>query len=130
MGEHQQTCVWCRGRHGRRFLCDSAMAVLDRALERGREGTMPTLVLDEPIPLVPDPAADTLVGQLVVQAGVIPGPGVYHPAVVLTGRDAEGHQLPKWIYVADDDNLRRAAPLVHEMTELAIRRADERNGAR
>lgn len=133
MGEHNRQiyCPWCRSSHGRRFLCDPAAAVLAASAERGNSGTLPTIQMDAPLPMTPDPRADTLIGQLVVKAGLIPAPGgVVHPALVFTGMDAERRTLPQWIYPADDLNLRRAAPLVHDMTELAIRRADAQNGGR
>lgn len=130
MGEHNRPvyCPWCRSEHGRRFLCDPAAAVLAASAERGNSGTMPTIELDEPLQMTPDPRADLLIAQLVVKAGLIPAPGgVVHPALVFSGMDAQRRTLPQWIYPADDLNLRRAAPLVHEMTELAISRADAQN---
>lgn len=131
MGEHNRLidCTWCRGTHGRRFLCDPAAAVLADSVARGSALTMPSIELDEPPEMTPDPRADLLVAQLVVKAGLIPTPGgVVHPALVFTGMDAQLRTLPQWIYVAGDDGLlRKAAPLVREMTELAIRRADQKN---
>ena len=133
MGEHNRPvdCPWCRDRHGRRFLCDPAAAMLAASAERGQSGTLPTIELDSPIEMTPDPYADLLVGQLVVKAGLIPAPGgVVHPALVFSGMDAQRRVLPQWIYPSDDVNLRRAAPLVHDMTELAIRQADAKNAGR
>lgn len=131
VGEHQQRCPWCRSGHGRRFLCDGAAAALEEVARRGRSGTMPTVTLDEPIQMMPDPSVDTLVAQLVVKAGMIPGPGgVYHPAIVLTGQTADRTRLPQWVYAAEDESLRRVAPLMRDMTELAIRQADARNRSR
>lgn len=130
VGEHNRPvyCPWCRGSHGRRLLCDSAAAVLAGVIQRGQSGTLPTIELDAPLQMTPDPRADLLVSQLVVKAGLIPDPvGTVHPALVFSGMDAEGRTLPQWIYPADDASLRRAAPMVHEMTELAIRRADAGN---
>jgi hypothetical protein len=122
-------CVWCRGKHARRFLCDGAAEVLQASIDRGRGGTLPSIELDVPHEMTPDPFADLLVAQLVVKAGLIPGPGgVVHPALVFTGMDAQRQTLPQWIYPADDVTLRQAAPLVHEMTELAIRQANDHNG--
>lgn len=132
MGEHNRpiNCVWCRSTHGRRFLCDPVAAVLAESIARGAALSMPTIELDEAPQMTPDPHADQLIGQLVVKAGLIPVPGgVVHPALVFTGMDAQLRTLPQWIYVAGDDGLlRKAAPLVHEMTELAIRRANAQNG--
>jgi hypothetical protein len=132
MGEHNRSinCHWCRTTHGRRFLCDPAAEVLVRSAGRGAALTMPTIELDEPAPMTPDPHADLLIAQLVVKAGLIPAPGgVVYPALVFTGVDVQFRTLPQWIYVPGDDGLmRKAAPLVSEMTELAIGRADAQNG--
>jgi hypothetical protein len=134
MGEHEKPvdCRWCRSTHGRRFLCDSAAEVLKTSAERGLSGTLPTIVLDEPLPpMSPDPDADKLVGQLVFKAGVLPDPaGILHPVLVMTGMDAQGRILPSWMYCADDDSLRQGPPLMHSMVELAIDRANAQNGGR
>lgn len=131
MGEHNRPiyCIWCRDRHGRRFLCDPSAALLADSAARGGALTMPTIELDEPPEMTPDPRADLFVGQLVVKAGIIPlAGGVVHPALIFTGMDAQLRTLPQWIYVPGDDGLlRRSAPLVHQMTELAIRKANEQN---
>jgi hypothetical protein len=133
MGEHNRPihCMWCRSTHGRRFLCDPAADLLAASAARGGGLTLPSIELDEAPQMTPDPRADLLVAQLVVKAGLVPLPGgVVHPALVFTGMDAQLRTLPQWIYVAGDDGLlRQAAPLVHEMTELAIRRADTQNQA-
>jgi len=125
-----EVCVWCRDRHGRRFLCDGARTVLDNVIERAKARSQPAVVYDESVDMVPDPNADALVGTVLVKAGMYPGPGVQHPALVITGRDAEGRQLPNWIYVADDVTLRALPPLVSRMVDLAIEQADERNRKR
>lgn len=130
MGEHNRPvyCPWCRTEHGRRFLCDAAADVLIRAAQRGESLNLPSIELDQPIQMTPDPKADTLISQLVVKAGLIPAPdGTVHPALVFSGLDAQRRVLPQWIYPADDVNLRRAAPLIHDMTEMAISRADQQN---
>jgi hypothetical protein len=133
VGEHNRPidCPWCRTTHGRRFLCDPAAAILTTYVERGESGTMPTVELDAPVDLAPDPNADTLVSQLVVKGALIPAPGgVTHPALVFSGQDAERRRLPQWVYVGTDGQLRAASQLVHDMTEMAIRRADAQNGGR
>jgi hypothetical protein len=122
--------VWCRDRHGRRFLCDGAKAVLDNAIERAKARTQPAVAYNEQVELVPDPAADAMVGTVLIKAGLYPGPGVQHPALVITGRDTEGRQLPNWIYVADDATLRALPPMVNRMVDLAIAQADKKNRAR
>ncbi len=133
MGEHNRPvdCLWCRSSHGRRFLCDAAAAVLQASIERGESGTMPAVEFDDLVDDAPDPRVDQLVSQLVVKGAVVDGPGgVAHPALVFTGQDAERRRLPQWVYVASDAQLRQAVTLVRDMTELAIRRTDEQNGAR
>jgi hypothetical protein len=131
MGEHNRpiNCIWCRSTHGRRFLCDPAAELLAASAARGAALTLPAIELDAAPEMTPDPRADLLVGQLVVKAGLFPLPGgVVHPALVFTGMDVHMRTLPQWIYVAGDDGLlRQAAPLVRDMTELAIRRADKQN---
>jgi hypothetical protein len=122
-------CPYCRLKHLPRHLCDPAKAVLDAMVARGDSFTMPTLTFDQPMYETPGPV-DRLLAQLVVKGAVIPAPGgVQHPALVFTGRDMAG-PLPQWLYSGNDAQLRAAARLVHEMTELAIRTADEQNGRR
>jgi|SRR5882757_5580707 len=133
MGEHnrQITCPWCRSTHGRRFLCDPAATVLVEAGRRGESGNLPTIAFDEPVQGVVDPKADTLIAQFVVKGATLPGPGgVIHPALVFTGMDATFRALPQWIYPGSDQELRRAAPLVKSMTDLAIAQANRLNGKR
>lgn len=132
MGESKRPvdCPWCRESHGRRFLCDAAAAILGDSMQRGRSGTLPAIEMDQPLPMTPDPDADVIVAQLVVKAGMVPGPGgVIHPVLVFTGLDADRRVLPQWVYLAGNEELRAAAPLVQEMAELAIRRADQQNRA-
>lgn len=134
MGEHNQLidCRWCRGTHARRYLCDSAATALEMSAQRGLSGTMPAIVLDEPLPpMSPNPDADKLVGQLVFKAGVLPDPaGILHPVLVMTGMDAQRRTLPSWMYCADDASLRLGPPLMNDMVELAIERANAQNGGR
>jgi hypothetical protein len=113
-----------------RFLCDPAKAFLDAVQARGESFTMPTLEFSEPAPPLGfgEGPGDTLVRQLVVQGALVGAAGVSHPALVLTGLGFTA-RLPQWTYVATDGELRAAAQLVHDMTELAIRRADAANKA-
>lgn len=123
-------CNYCRQRHMPRFLCDPAKAYLDAVHARAGSFDMPTIELPDVVPPVPGlgEPGDTLIAQLVVQGAAVElENGVTHPAVVFTGRDPAG-PLPRWLYVGTDDELRGAAELVREMTELAIRRADAANG--
>ncbi len=120
-------CPYCRQRHLPRLLCDPAKAVLDAMLARGQSFDMPTLELDDPIPAsalgLGSGDGDALVQQFVVNAAVVPMAGVNHPALMFTGRTPAG-RLPQWLFVNTDEQLRAAARLVHDMAELAIRRAD------
>ena len=131
MGEHNRPidCPWCRGRHGIRFLCDPAAAILTASIERGEAATMPTIEFDDAVDPTLDPRADQLVSQLVVKGSLIGGPGgITHPGLVFIGQDADRRRLPQWVYVGTDGELRSIAKLVHDMAELAIRRADTQNG--
>jgi hypothetical protein len=111
-----------------RFLCDPAKAFLDAVQARGESLTMPTLEFSEPVaPLgYGESGGDTYVRQLVVQGAIVGAAGVTHPALVLTGLGLTS-RLPQWTYVAGDGELRAAAQLVHDMTELAISSADQAN---
>lgn len=105
--------------------------MLQASARRGQSGTLPSLELEEPLLMTGDWAADQLMGQFVVKAGLFPGPGaIMHPAIVVTGQDVHGRVLPQWIYASADTDLRAAAALVDEMAELAIRRADAQNRSR
>lgn len=121
-------CGYCRQRHMPRFLCDPAKAYLDAVQARGESFSLPTIELSEPVPPLGygQDAGDTLVRQLVVQGALITAAGAAHPALILTGQGISG-RLPQWTYVAGDDELRAAARLVHDMVEMAIRRADATN---
>jgi len=122
----QRPCRYCDETHEPRYLCDPARRVLDAMVARGMSFNMPTLAFPEPIPaaelglglgLGPD---DRLVVQVSVMGAVVPDAGgVIRPAVIFTGRDAYGAQLPRWLYAADDDGMNRLAQLVREMTALA-----------
>ncbi len=118
-------CRHCRRRHTDRFLCDPARALLDDLLARGKAFDLPTVEFAGPP--VSDPGVgrpgDVLIAQFVVKASVIEVEGVRHPAVLLTGRDVAGNVLPHWIHANTDDQLRRSAVLLHDMTELAISKA-------
>jgi hypothetical protein len=118
-------CVHCRSRHTDRYLCDPAKMLLDSMIERGRAFDMPTLTFEGgPVedPNIGGPG-DVLLAQLVIKASVIPVEGVNHPAVLLTGRSADGSVLPHWIHVNTDAQLRASATVLRDMTELAIRQA-------
>jgi hypothetical protein len=100
---------------------------------RGQAGNMPSIEFLEPIPAqqmgLGLSAQDRLVGQVVVQAATADVGGVRRPGVLFTGRDVYGGVLPKWLYLATDEDLGRLNALVHDMTSMAIRRAElERGG--
>ncbi len=118
-------CVHCRRRHTDRYLCDPARMLLDGMIERGRGYDMPTVTF-EGAPIedtnIGGPG-DVLIAQLVIKAAVIPVEGVNHPAVVLTGRAADGSVMPQWVHANTDGQLRASVNLLRDMTELAIRQA-------
>ena len=118
-------CVHCRSRHTARYLCDPGKQLLDSMVDRGRSFDAPTLTFDAPIedPNIGARPDDVLIAQLVVKAAVIPAAGVNHPAVLITGRAADGRVLPHWVHVNTDDQLRASVRLLDDMTELAIRQA-------
>jgi hypothetical protein len=118
-------CPFCRQRHMPRYLCDPVKALLDEMLAHGKSFDMPTLELTEPLPeadLGMRPG-DALVQQLVVKAALVPvAGGVNQPALMFTGSTPYG-VLPQWLFANTDEQLRATARLVHDMAELAIRRA-------
>lgn len=121
-------CRWCEERHRPRYLCNAARKTLDALYQRGARGNMPELELSEPIPaeqlglgLSP---GDRLISQLVVQAATVEAAGIPRPAVILTGVDPYGDQLPKWLYTGDDEGMTRFIELITNMTRLAMRTAD------
>ena len=120
-------CLWCTQIHPPRFLCDPAEEILNALYARGMRGNLPTVTFPEPIPAdelgLGFGPGDRLVGQLHVQAATLPVAGVHRPAVIFTGRDPYGANLPKWIYPGDDGDLGRMLDLVTRMTHLAIRTA-------
>jgi hypothetical protein len=67
--------------------------------------------------------ADALVAHLSVRAGSVDVGGVHRPLLVLSGTVPDGSALPRWLYAADPDGMRRAASLVGVMAEKAISRA-------
>jgi hypothetical protein len=122
-------CRWCEERHRPRYLCNAAGKTLDALYQRGARGNMPELELSDPIPaeqlglgLSPD---DRLVSQLVVQAASVQAAGIPRPAVILTGVDPYGKQLPKWLYAGTDEDMNRLLGLITNMVRLAMRRAAE-----
>lgn len=118
-------CTHCRKRHTDRFLCDPAKLLLDTMLKRGESLDTPTLTFSEHLPdLTIGAPGDVLVAQLVIKgASVELNGGIRHPAIIMTGRGIDGAVLPQWIHTNTDAQLRKSARLLHEMTELAIRKA-------
>jgi len=110
-------------------LCDPARRVLDALLERGMSFNMPTIEFPDPIPgrqlglgLGPQ---DALVSQVVIQAATVPVGGVIWPAVIFTGRNASGGELPKWLYAGDAEDMTRLNTLMSDVTAMAVRAAAE-----
>lgn len=127
MGEHNRpiNCPWCRSSHGRRFLCDPVKARLDAEIARADADTFAPMEFDEATQAVL--GGQQLVRQIVVQGAVIEaGGGTHYPALVFGGRGLT-EPLPNMLYVGSDEQLRGIAKLVHELAEMAIRRADASN---
>ena len=119
-------CRYCENEHGDLLLCAPAKRVLDALYARGQQFDMPTIEFPEAI-TGPDALGDgtVLCAHLVAKAGIIPVAGYPRPALILTGQDIAGNVLPQWIVPGEGPDLRRIATLVHDMTEMAIRRACE-----
>jgi hypothetical protein len=119
-------CRYCDSRHGDLLLCAPAKKVLDALYAQGQRFDMPTVEFPEP---VTGPGAlggnTVLVRQMVVKAATMPVAGVSRPVLIFTGRDLAESVLPEWVYPGDATDLRRTSKLVHDMTEMAIRRARE-----
>lgn len=116
-------CAFCSGRHGDRWLCDPAKAILDGMAARAAEVDMPVLdFADSPIPA----SSDVIMRQVTVMAGTIPvGPQEHKfPALVLSGLDQHSKPLPRWTYPSDPANMLRLKDLFISRIDLAIAYAD------
>lgn len=94
-------------------------------VRRGQSFDMPTLEFDQPVHGDVGPGA-LMLQQLVVKAGLVDVAGVHHPILVFTGRTQAGPLTP-WVYAGTDAQIQAAARLVHDMAEMAIRRAGAAN---
>ena len=121
-------CRWCARKHGDRHLCDPAKRILDAMYAKGMEGNMPSIEFPEPVmgAAAMFGQGTVLVGQLVVYGATVPVAGVARPALIFSGTDGEGRELPKWIYPGDDDAMEAAAGLVSDMADMAVRGAAKR----
>jgi hypothetical protein len=122
-------CRYCENEHGDLLLCQPAKRVLDALLERGQRFDMPTIEFPEAIggPGMLGPGT-VLVRQLVAKAAILPVADVPRPTLILTGQDLAGNVLPEWVYPAGAGDLNRAAKLVSDMVEMAVRRARQAGG--
>lgn len=126
----EKNCTYCEDVHADDYLCDPARRVLDALLARGMSFNLPDVTFPEPIELPPAIVpGDTLVQQLVVQAGVIEVAGMPRPTLVFGGRTPAG-PLPRWIYPGTYQDMERAAGLVRRMADLAVREAKARRRPR
>lgn len=118
-------CRWCGATHGDLLLCDGARNLLNALYARGMELNMPTIEFDEPVQGSAGMLGEgtVLVAQLVVKAATVPVAGTHHPALILTGLDAEHRALPSWVYPADAEGIRAAVKLVSDTGDMAIRAA-------
>lgn len=117
-------CRYCDAEHGDLLLCQPAKRVLDALYAQGQRFDMPTVEFPAPI-TGPDAfgGGTVIVAQVVAKAGVTEVAGINRPVLILTGRDIAGNVLPEWIHPGDAEGLRKVSRLVHDMTEMAIRRA-------
>jgi hypothetical protein len=119
-------CRYCDSDHGDLLLCRPAKRVLDALYARGQRFDMPTVEFPDPIT---GPAAlgdgTVLCAQIVAKGGILPVAGIPRPVLILTGQDITGNVLPQWVVPGEGPDLRRIAALVHDMAEMAIRRASE-----
>lgn len=124
-------CRWCARKHGENHLCQPAKDILNAMYARGMEGNMPSIEFPEPIPGAAGMLGEgtVLVEQLVVYAAMVPVVGVTRPALIFTGCDASGAELPKWVHPGDDDAMNRTVTLVSDMAAMAIRRAAQHRGS-
>lgn len=127
-------CRFCTERHRPRYLCDPASRVLKALHERGMEFNMPTLDFPEPLPgrdlgLGLNPG-DQLMQQVVVMAGTGEVAGVPQPIVVLTGRDHTGAPLPRWMYIADEQDMASFRELITSRIDLAVATARKQRRTR
>jgi hypothetical protein len=117
-------CRYCAQTHGTLLLCEPARRVLDALYARGQRFDLPTIEFPEAITAADAFGEDTVIcAQLVAKAAVTEVAGVPRPVLILTGRDIAERVLPSWLLPGDDEDMRRFAKLVSEMTEMAIRRA-------
>jgi hypothetical protein len=128
------TCRACGKRHGSRYMCDPLQQVVSAMLDEAAKNDIPVTEFLKRQPL-PDRAGmlgdgTVLLKQLKVAGAVVPfevdgKPLATSPALVFTGLDADGNELPQWVYAGSAYELRTARDLVDRMTEMAIRRAAE-----
>lgn len=107
-----------------RLLCDPAAAILQGMADRARQMDMPALEFaNAPIAQT----VDVIMRQLVVMGATIPlsdAPGAAQaPAVVITGLDQHGNQLPRWTYSSTRPSVERAREVFNRQIDLALRAA-------
>jgi hypothetical protein len=111
-------CGFCTKRHGDRWLCDPAKAILDGMAARAAEVNMPVLDFAEaPIPS----SAEVIMRQLTIQGGNIEtAAGAKVPVVMLGGLDQHSRPLPRWMYPGLPHELEKAKALFASRVDLAI----------
>jgi hypothetical protein len=107
-------CDFCSSTHMPRFLCDQAQGMLQAMAAKARARDIPITEFAQPV----DTAIDTILSQFTVMAGTIPIGDSTFPALVFTGQDAHGKDLPKWTYAGSPEQVLHAAQLV---TSRALR---------
>lgn len=121
----QIDCELCMKRHTKRYACDPILAMLTEMRRRGAGLNLPSTEFDQPMFPGMQPG-DVLLAGVTVAAGLIPVPafGATYPAIVISGNRAGSHNpMPRWIYAAPPDGLRKVKDLVASMVDLAIGKA-------
>ena len=128
------TCRACGKRHGRRWMCDPVQKLVRAMMDAAEASDMPVTEFAEKQKIRPDAASllgegTRLLRQLVIKAGVVPWENegqaiIIHPCLVITGTDAEGSEIPHYVFPGTSFELRKVRDVMDRMTEMAIRRAE------
>ena len=113
-------CVWCELSHPTDYLCEPAGAVLGAIIADKQRNDIPTEMYDQPR-IEGVPGDTVLCSQLVVKGALVDVAGVRRAAVMFTGRDVAGAQLPTWLYAGADADVQRIGEVTQTMTSGAVR---------
>ena len=132
-GDPVVTCRVCGTRHGKRYMCDPLLQIVNIMMDAAEAKDMPVIefLKSEPLPdragMLGDGAV--LCRQIIVKAATVPisveGKHVItQPCLIWTGEDADGKPLPQWAFPGSAYELRAVRDLTDQMAEMAIRRAE------